>query len=184
MAPSQSSSLERIELPESLQPQLRLYRRLYLARMDIEEARAVAVDLLARRIPLPRAKQPGPLLLALNTALVVCYSRPFIQSRGHSVIADKTVPGALLRSLTARERAMHDSILMLRNKEVAHSDADMLELTIEVFEDGDGAILQASKRPFTRPVLRSILRIIEKVEDALQLRCEELRRELPHNVWL
>lgn len=181
---STQPQLERVELPPGLQPQLRLYRRLYLSRSDLEEARATAEDLLARRISVPRRKQPSPLLMAMNTALVVSYARPFIHSRGQSTIADKAVPGVLLRSLTANEREAHDAIIALRNKEVAHSDADALEMYLDVFPGGDGAIVRTGREPFRRPELRFILRLITKLESALNDRCEELRRELPHNVWM
>jgi hypothetical protein len=175
---------ERTELPPALQPQLRLYRRLYLSRIDLEEAKAIAEDLLARRIALPRSKLPSALLLAMNTALVVSYARPFVQSRGQSEVAEKAVPGILLRSLTAREREMHEALITMRNKEVAHSDAEILEMSFEVFEGGDGAIFKHAREPFRRPVLRAILKLVAKLEYAMHQRCEELTKELPNNVWL
>src|SRR4051812_19229513 len=129
MPPLQSKRFERTELPPALQPQLRLYRRLYIARIDLEEARATAEDLLARRIAVPRSKPPSALLMAMNTALVVSYARPFVQSRGQSEVAEKAVPGILLRGLTARERDIHEALITMRNKEVAHSDADILDMS-------------------------------------------------------
>lgn len=171
-------------MPTALQPQLRLYRRLYIARIDLEEARATVDDLLARRIAIPRSKPPSALLLAMNTALVVAYARPFVQSRGQSETAEKTVPGILLRGLTAREREIHDALIVMRNKEIAHSDADVLDMSLDLFEDGDGAIFKSSREPFRRPVLRSIARLVGKLECALLHRCDELRLELPHNVWI
>ena len=179
-----SSRLERTELPPALQTQLRLYRRLYISRIDLEEARATTEDLLARRIALPRSKRPSPLLMAMNTALVVSYARPFVHSRGQSEVAEKAVPGILLRGLTAREREMHEALITMRNTEVAHSDADILEMSLEVFEGGDGAIFRSSREPFRRPVLRAILKLVEKLENALHQRCEELGKELPNNVWI
>lgn len=86
------------------------------------------------------------LLLALNTALVVTYARPFVSSRGTSV-AEKALPGSLLRAFTSEEREFHELLIQLRNREVAHTDADYLELSIEVFEDGDGGILRAIRAP-------------------------------------
>lgn len=184
MTPPPSKRFQKTELPAALQPQLRLYRRLYIARIDLEEARATVGDLIARRIALPRSKPPSALLMALTTALVVSYARPFVQSRGQSEVAEKSVPGVLLRGLTSRERELHEGLLTMRNKEVAHSDADILEMSLEVFQDGDGAIFKNAREPFRRSVLRSILKLIEKLEDALHQRCEELRQELPHNVWI
>ena len=123
------------------------------------------------------------LLLALNTALVVSYARPFVSSRGTSV-AEKALPGSLLRSFTSEEREFHELLIQLRNREVAHTDADYLELSIEVFEDGDGGIFRAIRAPIRRPALRVLLRMIAKLERAIENRCEELRSRLPQNVWM
>jgi hypothetical protein len=86
--------------------------------------------------------------------------------------------------LTASEREIHEAILAMRNKEVAHADADILDIRLELFEGGDGAVLKNSRAPFTRPILKRIQRMIEKLEGAMDQRCEELRTELPLNVWL
>lgn len=175
--------LDQVAVAAELQPDLRLYRRLWLSRIDLEEARDIGSELLARRIPLPRTKPMSGLLLALNTALVVSYARPFVSSRGVSV-AEKAIPGSLLRVFTSDEREFHELLIQLRNKEVAHTDADYLELTIEVFEGGDGGIFRATREPLRRAALRALLRMITKLERAIESRCEELRSKFPQNVWL
>lgn len=179
-----ASEHQRFELPKHLQPQLRLYRRLYLARIDLEEAKAAVTELLDRRIPLPRSKPPSALLLSLTTGLVVAYARSFIHTRGQSVVAERAVPGSLLRGLTARERELHEALLDLRNKEVAHSDAEILDISIRLHVDGDGAIFRNIRAPFSMATLRAVLHLVEKLESALDQRCEELRTELPLEVWL
>jgi len=180
----ESDKIECLEVIPALQPQLRLYRRLYLARIDIEEAKATAEELLTRRIPLPKRKPPNGLLMALTTALVVSYTRPFINSRGQSEIAEKTIPGILLRVFTAKERELHEELLNIRNKEVVHSDAEILEITIKLREDGDIGIFRSPRVPFDRTRLRAIHRMIGKLEKIIDQRCAELRTELPQNAWL
>ncbi len=175
---------EHIEVPLQLLPQLRLYRRLVISSIDIEEAKATVEELIARRIALPKNGIPSGLLMALTTALVVSYSRPFINSRGQSEIADKTVPAVLLRSLTSKERVMHEEILSIRNKEVAHADADIFEISIRLFKDGHGVIFKNVRSPFTQRELKLILKMIEKLEKSFDLRCEELRAELPLYAWM
>lgn len=179
-----SDEFTRIEVSASLQPHLRLYRRLYLARIDLEEAKASVVELLDRKIPLPRRALPSPLLLSLTTALVVAYARPFVHSRGASSVADKSVPGIILKCLTSSQRELHEALIDLRNKEIAHADADILDISLRLFSGGDSAIFKNVRAPFLRSTLRSILRLIKKLEDAIDARCEELRSELPHEVWL
>ncbi len=173
----------RIPVSAHLQPQLRLYRRLWLAQIDLEEAKAALDEILRARIPIPRQNRPPPLLLSLTTALVVAYSRPWVYSRGQSV-AERTVPASLLRTLTARQRAAHNYLIDLRNKELAHSDADILDLHLRLHPDGHSAILRTSREAFRRSELREIRRIIEKLEVAIERRCEELRMDLPRGSWI
>jgi len=175
----------RTAVPGHLQPKLRLYRRLWLAEIDLEEAKAALDEILRARIPIPRRDRPPPLLLSLTTALVVAYARPWIDSRGQSV-ADRTVPASLLRSLTSNQRKAHDFLLYLRNKEIAHSDADILDLHLRLHPDGLGhsAILRTSREAFTRADLKYIRRIIEKLAKEIELRCVDLRSTLPNDVWI
>ena len=173
----------RVPVSAHLQPTLRLYRRLWLAQIDLEEAKAALDEILRARIPIPRRERPSPLLLSLTTALVVAYSRPWVYSRGQSV-AERTVPASLLRSLTSRQREAHNFLVDLRNKEVAHSDADILDLHLRLHPDGHSAILRTSREAFRRSELRDIRRIIEKLEAAIEHRCEELRPDLPNEAWI
>lgn len=173
----------RVPIPAHLQPKLRLYRRLYLAQIDFEEAKAALDEILRLRIPIPRRDRPPPLLLSLTTALVVAYSRPWVYSRGQSV-AERTVPASLLRSLTSKQRAVHNFLIDLRNKEVAHSDADILDLHLRLHLDGHSAILRMSRAAFLRAELKEIRRIIEKLESAVERCCEDLRADLPKESWI
>ncbi len=175
---------EHINVPFHLQPQLRLYRRLIISSVDIEEAKATVQELTDRRIALPKNGIPNGLLMALTTALVVSYSRPFINSRGQSEIADKTVPAILLKSFTSKERSIHEEILSIRNKEVAHADVDILEISIKLHEGGHSAIFRNVRSPFTHSELKLILKMIEKLKQSFDSRCEELRTQLPLDAWM
>jgi hypothetical protein len=170
-------------LSDSQQSKLRLYRRLWLARIDLEETRETIDELIRRKLPLPRRNRPSPLLQALTTALVVNYARPFVNSRGQS-LAEKTVPGSCLRVLTSDERKSHEALIEIRNRQVAHSDADILDITIEVFPDGDGGVCRVVRSPFRQAELRQLRRIVSKLESEIERSCEELRGYLPHHVWL
>lgn len=173
----------RVPVEQRLQSQLRLYRRLWLARVDLEEAKATADEILRAKIRIPRRERPPPLLLSLTTALVVAYARPWIYSRGQSV-AERTAPGSLLRTLTANQRELHNYLIDLRNRELAHSDADIVDLHLRLEWNGDSAILRTSREPFRRSELGQIRRIIEKIDAAMENRCGELRAVLPRHQWI
>jgi hypothetical protein len=173
----------RVEVATSLQPQLRLYRRLFLARIDLDEAKAALDEILRARIPMPRSGQPPPLLMSLTTALVVAYARPWVYSRGQSV-AERAVPGSVLRSLTAAQRKVHEYLVEFRNKEVAHSDGDIFDLHLRLQDGGEAAILRTSREAFTRADLARIRRLIERIDKAIDARCGELRSVLPKHTWI
>ncbi|MBA3773895.1 MAG: hypothetical protein H0X13_15800 [Ramlibacter sp.] len=179
-----SDGLDRVVVAPELQPALRLYRRLYLSYNDLDEAKATVEELLRARLRLPRQDPPSALLMALTTALVVAYARPFVNTRGESQFAERSVPGSLLRVLTSRQREAHNYLLNARNREVAHSDADRSELYLKLYPDGHGAILRVARAPFLRAELRDIHRIITKLMKEVDGRCEELRRVLPLEVWM
>lgn len=176
--------LDRVAVGPELQSALRLYRRLYLSYNDLEEAKATVEELLRARLPLPRQDPPSALLMALTTALVVAYARPFVNTRGESKFAERSVPGSLLRVLTSKQREAHNYLLNIRNREVAHSDADRSEIYLKLYPDGHGAIFRVARAPFLRTELKDIQRIITKLLKEVDRRCEELRRALPLEVWM
>ena len=180
----ESDDLERADVGPEHQSALRLYRRLYLSYNDLEEAKATVEELLRARIPLPRNDLPSPLLMALTTALVVAYARPFVNTRGQSSFAEKSLPGTLLRVLMSKQREIHDYLINVRNREVAHSDAEKSEIYLKLYRDGHGAILRVARSPFRRAELRSIHRIVSKLMDEVDRRCADLRDVLPQEVWM
>jgi hypothetical protein len=179
-----SDELDRVVVDPEVQPALRLYRRLYLSYNDLDEAKATIEELLRARLPLPRKDPPSALLMSLTTALVVAYARPFVNTRGESKFAERSVPGSLLRVLTSKQREAHNYLLNVRNREVAHSDADRSEIYLKLYPDGHGAILRVARSPFLRTELMDIQRIIMKLMKEVDRRCEELRRVLPLEVWM
>jgi hypothetical protein len=179
-----SDDLDRAVVAPELQPALRRYRRLYLSYGDLEEAKATIEELLSARLPLPRKNPPSSLLMALTTALVVTYARPFVNTRGESEFAERSVPGSLLRVLTSRQREVHNYLLNVRNREVAHSDADKSEIYLKLYPDGHGAIFRVARAPFLRAELRDIHRIITKLLKEVDHRCKELRGVLPLDIWM
>lgn len=173
----------RVAVPKHLEKELRLYRRLWLAEQDILEAKAALDEILKARIPIPRNDLAPPLLLSLTTALVVAYARPWVPSRGASV-ADRALPGSLLRKLTSRQRELHDYLVALRNKHVAHADADVIDLHLRLYTDGHSAIFRHFREPFRRVELAQIRRVINKLERTVEAKCIELRNVLPNREWL
>jgi hypothetical protein len=68
------------------------------------------------------------LMLALETALVVCYARPFTHGKRVGQLGEEWAPE------DAHERAVHDELLVLRNQAYAHTDKASGRDVIERFE--------------------------------------------------
>ncbi len=180
-----------MHIPEknvSLSPEqhamLRQYRRMWLTEIDLEEAKGAIEEILKRDLRRSSIHPPTPLLQSLTTALIVAYARPFVLSRGDPHFADRTVPGSLLKVLTPLEQKLHEHLISIRNKEVAHSDADVTEVSLELLNGGHGGICMVTRAPFNRTQLRLLLRMIGKLQNELERRFELLRGQLPLNVWL
>lgn len=154
------------------------------ATLTLEEASGAINEIFRRDLRRSNFYKPTHLLQALTTAAVVAYARPFVVSRGNANFADRAVPGSLLRVLTSSEREFHNRLLIIRNTEVAHSDADVADVSIEVFSEGHGGNSLVTRAPFTRDQLRSWLQMITKLNEEMHARFETLRTVLPHNVWL
>lgn len=69
---------------------------------------------------------------------MIAYTRPFTQSRGEALPLSMKMANV---KLSDDRRALHDRLVGMRNKIVAHSDSDMMRMTIQpfdIFEDEDG----------------------------------------------
>lgn len=177
-------SIEQVQVKPELQQHLRLYRRLWLSRSDLLQAMDIIHIIIEETKPFPQQNPPSAKLEALTSALVVTYARPFVNTRGESTVAEKTVPGSLLRGLTKLQRELHDRIISMRQKEVAHSDADILDIALQLNPDGDDGICVYARCPLSNQQLWSLQLMIKKLVAAIDRRCGELRLLLPVNVWL
>lgn len=66
-----------------------------------------------------------------ETTLVISYTRPFSQSKGG--VPPLTMKMVDLK-LTPERQALHESLMQMRNQIVAHSDAEMMRMTIASFD--------------------------------------------------
>jgi hypothetical protein len=66
-----------------------------------------------------------------ETTLVVAYTRPFTQSRGAAPpLTMKTVD----LKLSHERQALHEKLVEMRNKIMAHSDSEMMRMTTQAFD--------------------------------------------------
>jgi hypothetical protein len=67
-------------------------------------------------------------------AMIINYCRPFTQSKGLPKLSLKSV----LKNTSAEETALHNFLMIERNKVVAHTDVDRMRMLLTSFEVSDG----------------------------------------------
>ena len=175
---------EHVTLAQDQELAARRYRRLLISRQDLFESLS-AIDLIDKSGQKRSSHHAHPIeLVMLTTALVVTYARPFVDTRGSNHLAGRVLPGSILRTLTRKQRELHELMIHLRHKEIAHSDAEVLELSFQAYPDGESTISRTARDPLYRKELDSLRPIIGNIEKEIEHQCETLRLVLPHHTWL
>jgi hypothetical protein len=145
---------------------LQLYLRLILSYGDFKHSYRCAQYLLDQHDIYAKEGGDDLLLRALYSSLVVAYARPF-NSYGSSRFG--RVP-ALAKEihevLSAEELTVHDYILHCRNKLIAHTDAEAIDVTPFVATDLPNEMVVPSQldalAPFTKEFTEVVLALTEK----------------------
>ena len=110
---------------------------------------------------------------ALTIALIVSYSRPFMENKGWET-AIPSLPKKCLQFYDKSEKDLHYQILERRNKAVGHSDADLYSTHLTKSEDSKyvfPAIMCTPVIFYTETELRKIQAMVDKIikylEDAI-----------------
>ena len=103
--------------------------RLLISRKDIETAiefaAAAACEDFAKNLTVQRA---------LITAAIIAYVRPFSRNYDHpEAVGHLEVP---LDSLTEEEHKLHNKLMTIRDKAIAHSDFEMNPVRLIMCDDG------------------------------------------------
>ncbi|MFL6197715.1 MAG: hypothetical protein ACJ76J_00925 [Thermoanaerobaculia bacterium] len=158
----------------------RQYRRYWLAEKDLQEARAIAHLILDLNLH-SRPKEPLDVEnRALSLAAVVSYGRAFVESKSEgSVLVASVMPKSVLQRLSREERELHNKLLDLRHKQLAHSDMGPVGLKIGLIKDGDFSMYEVTRVPLSRKEVSLVKKMTEDLIEELLERQEELRKMLP-----
>jgi hypothetical protein len=150
-----------------LRKQLRLLR---FAAGDMRQARAAITALLATT-----EEDDVNLMLALETAVVVCYARPFTEGEGVGRLDAEWAPE------DDHDASVHEELLYLRDKAGAHTDKKSGRDVVERFELYDDGLtgFQESWQALDRELLRTIvIPICDRQERRFQEAAYELAEQL------
>lgn len=141
-------------------------RRLVLAQSDMAQAAAAAVALHSEQLN-------GDLCRALETAIVVCYVRPYDGRNKAGPLGSEWLPadpGSL---------AIHETMLAMRDQVYAHTDRTELRDIVDA-----GALLGEPGRfaeqwvPLNREALPKLIEMFSEQQQRFRERSDELHEEL------
>ena len=143
-----------------------LYLRLILSYTDFKHAYRSAQYLLAQHDVYEREGGDDFLLRALCCSLVVAYARPFNSGGSSRFGRVPRLTKELFEVLSAEEVTVHDHILHCRNKLIAHTDAEAVDVVPFVATDLPNEMVIPAQNdalaPFTRDFTEAVLALTEK----------------------
>jgi len=162
---------------------LRLFNRILISYNDFKQAHEIASLLVDGDLYRNYPRENRHLVIALNMAAIVAYTRPFLDSRGE--LAHNRLPDRVLRQLTAEEMVLHETVLNDRNTMMAHSDADANLSIPRVIETDRGLrVLPMNASAYATILLPDSMRLLGSVALKLREHCFVLRQELEPELLL
>jgi hypothetical protein len=156
---------------------LRLFNRILISYNDFKQAHEIASLLVDGNLYRNYPRENRHLVIALNMAAIVAYTRPFLNSGGE--LAHNRLPGRVLRQLTAAEMALHETVLKDRSTMMVHSDADAnLSIPLVVETDRGPIVLPKNTSTYETILLPDSMRLLSTMAVKLREHCFALRQEL------
>lgn len=160
---------------------LRLFNRVLISYNDFKQAHEIASLLVDGDLYRNYPRENRHLVIALNMAAVVAYSRPFLNSG--SDLAHNRLPGRVLRNLNAEELALHETVIEDRNTMMAHSDADAnVAIPLVMETDGGPMVIPKNASAYATPLSSKAMQLLSVMALKLQEHCFALRQEMEPEV--
>jgi hypothetical protein len=114
--------------PLEIERKLRQYKRILLSYADFKHAKLASSYILSNELHEQYPEKSYVLLEALNCSMIMAYCRPFSGNDSRSKNRVPDLPARLLRVLSSAEKAIHEVVMEDRNKVLAHSDSEALQI--------------------------------------------------------
>lgn len=154
-----------------IQGKLRLYRRVLISYIDIQQARAISSYILKEDLHANFPQKNRILLKALNCAMVISYARPFSGNDQGTDPKIPDLPGRFIRIFSQEEKEVHEIVLRDRNTVLAHSDSQAWEMEPKIFRRGGNDLLAPLHNDVHAPLKKEIVVLFSKM-------CEKLMAAL------
>lgn len=161
--------------------QKELLKRLVLSYWDFDQAKQFAQHLLMRDWQDDSDEVDKVIHRALNTALLIAYSRPFTHNdRGKSGKVC-SLPDKIIRVFESDETALHKKIVGrsgLRNSVYAHTDSEPHELKIRIGDLGGMPFAFPTKHDPFEPLPKAKVEMLSKMIEKLLSRILEEKMKI------
>ncbi len=157
--------------PELSKNERSLYKRLYVAQYDLNQASSFAAYIRKNGWhfhPWERRWTTYMKQSAYTTALVISYARPFTESRGWPRIPKRLLP------YDQEQKALHERILTLRNEVYAHTDVEKRNVRPFKLFGHPSAIEMLPDMRFTKEETEKIMQMIRLATEAISIRLAQL----------
>jgi hypothetical protein len=161
-------------MPPDLEGKMRQYKRVLLSYADFKHAKLAATYILDSELHANYPERSYVILEALNCSMIVAYCRPF--SGNADAVPD--LPGRILRALDPEERSIHDAVMRDRNKVLAHSDDEVLQVQPVVWHIAGRDMVVPIKDWGLAPLTNEAAVIFRSAAEKLLVATMEERRRL------
>ena len=158
---------------------LKRFNRILISYNDFKQAHEISSLLVEGDFYKNYPRENRQLVIALNMAAIVAYSRPFLDSKGERELAHNRLPRKVLKILSKKEREVHEAVLEDRNTAVAHSDADAnITMPLVVQLKSKKIIIPKNASGHERLLTPEAMEILCELSYKLQEHCFKLRTEM------
>lgn len=156
---------------------LRLFNRILISYNDFKQTQEIASLLLEGDLYKNYPMENRLLVIALNMAAIVAYSRPFLDSKGE--LAHNRLPGKVLQQLNSEEMEVHQTVLIDRNTMMAHSDADAnISIPLAMKIGVRKIVMPQNASPYATTLLPEVMQVLGNMALKLREYCLVLRAEM------
>lgn len=159
----------------------KLFNRILISYNDFKQAHEIASLLIEGKLYDKYPEENRCLVIALNMAAIIAYSRPFLDSKGE--LAHNRLPGKVLKILSEEEKEVHETVLKDRNTMMAHSDADAnLSIPCVMKISNHSILVPQNASPYATPLVADAMLKLCDMSYKLQEYCFKLRQEMEPDI--
>ena len=166
------------KLTPELDGKMRQYKRVLLSYADFKHAKLASSEILDSQLHENYPEKSYVILEALNCSMIVAYCRPFSGNASRNGNSIPDLPGRLLRVLSPQERAIHDVVMQDRNRVLAHSDDEALQVEPVIWHLAGRDIVVPIKNWGLAPLTKEATIIFRSAAEKLFMATMEERHSL------